>query len=145
MKQYTHREFVKIVKANGFHYDRHSGDHAIYLNDKGRHISIPAKLESVIARRLIKENSLELDMKKLKKMDNLPAGAKDDPRAPFNEEPYEEVEVLASITYSKSMSIHVPKGSTEEEIKTFAKKSIFRPHEALGGTWTIDEFEIIPE
>lgn len=79
MKQYTHREFVKIVKANGFHYDRHSGDHAIYLNDKGRHISIPAKLESVIARRLIKENSLELDMKKLKKMDNLPAGAKDDP------------------------------------------------------------------
>lgn len=145
MKQYTHREFVKIVKANGFHHDRHSGDHAIYLNDKGRHISIPAKLESVIARRLIKENSLELDMKKLKKMDNLPAGAKDDPRAPFNEEPYEEVEVLASITYSKSMSIHVPKGSTEEEIKAFAKKSIFRPHEALGGTWTIDEFEIIPE
>jgi predicted RNA binding protein YcfA (HicA-like mRNA interferase family) len=145
MKQYTHREFVKIVKANGFHYDRHSGDHAIYLNDKGRHISIPAKLESVIARRLIKENSLELDIKKLKKMDNLPAGAKDDPRAPFNEEPYEEVEVLASITYSKSMSIHVPKGSTEEEIKAFAKKSIFRPHEALGGTWTIDEFEIIPE
>lgn len=145
MKQYTHREFVKIVKANGFHYDRHSGDHAIYLNDKGRHISLPAKLESVIARRLIKENSLELDIKKLKKMDNLPAGAKDDPRAPFNEEPYEEVEVLASITYSKSMSIHVPKGSTEEEIKAFAKKSIFRPHEALGGTWTIDEFEIIPE
>lgn len=145
MKQYTHREFVKIVKANGFHYDRHSGDHAIYLNDKGRHISIPAKLESAIARRLIKENSLELDIKKLKKMDNLPAGAKDDPRAPFNEEPYEEVEVLASITYSKSMSIHVPKGSTEEEIKAFAKKSIFRPHEALGGTWTIDEFEIIPE
>lgn len=145
MKQYTHREFVKIVKANGFHYDRHSGDHAIYLNDKGRHISIPAKLESVIARRLIKENSLELNMKKLKKMDNLPAGAKDDPRAPFNEEPYEEVEVLASITYSKSMSIHVPKGSTEEEIKAFAKESIFRPHEALGGTWTIDEFEIIPE
>lgn len=145
MKQYTHREFVKIVKANGFHYDRHSGDHAIYLNDKGRHISIPAKLESVIARRLIKENSLELDIKKLKKMDNLPAGAKDDPRAPFNEEPYEEVEVLASITYSKSMSIHVPKGSTEEEIKTFAKKSIFRPHKAFGGTWTIDEFEIIPE
>ena len=43
------------------------------------------------------------------------------------------------------MSIHVPKGSTEEEIKAFAKKSIFRPHEALGGTWTIDEFEIIPE
>lgn len=145
MKQYKHKEFVRIVIANGFHYNRHSGDHAIYTNNRGRHISIPAKLESVIAKRLIKENDLELDIKKLKKMDNLPAGAKDDPRAPFNEEPYEEVEVLASITYSKSMSIHVPKGSTEEEIKAFAKKSIFRPHEALGGTWTIDEFEIIPE
>lgn len=145
MKQYKHKEFVRIVRANGFHYNRHSGDHAIYTDNRGRHISIPAKLESVIAKRLIKENDLELDIKKLKKMDNLPAGAKDDPRAPFNEEPYEEVEVLASITYSKSMSIHVPKGSTEEEIKTFAKKSIFRPHEALGGTWTIDEFEIIPE
>lgn len=145
MKQYKHKEFVRIVRANGFHYNRHSGDHAIYNNNRGRHISIPAKLESVIAKRLIKENDLELDIKKLKKMDNLPAGAKDDPRAPFNEEPYEEVEVLASITYSKSMSIHVPKGSTEEEIKAFAKKSIFRPHEALGGTWTIDEFEIIPE
>lgn len=145
MKQYKHKEFVRIVKANGFHYNRHSGDHAIYTDNRGRHISIPAKLESVIAKRLIKENDLELDIKKLKKMDNLPAGAKDDPRAPFNEEPYEEVEVLASITYSKSMSIHVPKGSTEEEIKAFAKKSIFRPHEALGGTWTIDEFEIIPE
>lgn len=67
MKQYTHREFVKIVKANGFHYDRHSGDHAIYLNDKGGHISIPAKLESVIAARLIKENNLEINIKKLKK------------------------------------------------------------------------------
>lgn len=145
MKQYKHKEFVRIVRANGFHYNRHSGDHAIYTDNRGRHISIPAKLESVIAKRLIKENDLELDIKKLKKMDNLPAGAADDPRAPFNEEPYEEVEVLASITYSKSMSIHVPKGSTEEEIKAFAKKSIFRPHEALGGTWTIDEFEIIPE
>ena len=145
MKQYTHREFVKIVKANGFHYDRHSGDHAIYLNDKGRHISIPAKLESVIARRLIKENNLELDLKKLKKMDNLPLGAADDSRAPYNEEPYVEVEVLASITYSKSISFQVPKGSTEDEIKALAKDAIFKPHEALGSTWTIDEFEIITE
>lgn len=79
MKQYKHKEFVRIVRANGFHYNRHSGDHAIYTDNRGRHISIPAKLESVIAKRLIKENDLELDIKKLKKMDNLPAGAKDDP------------------------------------------------------------------
>ena len=88
---------------------------------------------------------MELDLKKLKKMNNLPLGAAEDARAPFNEDLYEEVEVLASITYSKSISFQVPKGSTEDEIKALAKDAIFKPHEALGGTWTIDEFEIIPE
>lgn len=67
MRQFTHREFVRVVVANGFYYDRHNGDHTIYLNERGRHISIPLKLESVIARRLIKENNLEIDIKKLKK------------------------------------------------------------------------------
>ena len=55
MKQYTQTEFIRIVKRNGFLYKKHSGDHAIYINSKGRHISIPYKLESVIALRLIKE------------------------------------------------------------------------------------------
>ena len=59
MKQYTQREFIKIVEHNGFHYERHKGGHAIYYNDKGRHISIPQNLECVIARRLIKENHLK--------------------------------------------------------------------------------------
>lgn len=67
MKQYTHREFAKICVANGFHFERQSGGHSIYVNDLGRHISIPSNLECVIARRLIKENSLETDVKKLKK------------------------------------------------------------------------------
>ena len=67
MRQYISREFIKIVEFNGFYYDRHNGDHAIYLNEKGRHISIPLKLKSVIARRLIKENNLEINIKKLKK------------------------------------------------------------------------------
>ena len=64
MKQYTSREFVKIVEFNGFYYRRHNGDHAIYVNDKGRHISIPKNLECVIARRLIKENNLVIDIKR---------------------------------------------------------------------------------
>lgn len=63
MKQYTQREFIRIVRKNGFLYNRHSGDHAIYVNDNGRHISIPQKLESVIARRLIKENNLNIKFK----------------------------------------------------------------------------------
>ena len=64
MKQYTQLEFIRVVERNGFSYSRHSGDHAIYVNDKGRHISIPHKLESVIARRLIKENNLDINIKR---------------------------------------------------------------------------------
>ena len=67
MKQYTQLEFIRVVEKNGFSYSRHSGDHAIYVNDKGRHISIPKNLECVIARRLIKENNLVTDFKKKKK------------------------------------------------------------------------------
>ena len=67
MRQYTLREFIKIVEFNGFYYSRHNGDHAIYVNDKGRHISIPKNLECVIALRLIKENNLEVNIKRRKK------------------------------------------------------------------------------
>lgn len=67
MRQYTSREFIKIVEFNGFYYNRHRGDHAIYVNDKGRHISIPKNLECVIARRLIKENNLIIDIKRRKR------------------------------------------------------------------------------
>lgn len=59
MKQYTQREFIKIVERNGFCYKRQRGSHSIYYSDKGRHISIPHNLECVIARRLIKENHLK--------------------------------------------------------------------------------------
>lgn len=60
MKQYTQREFIKIVKKNGFYYNRCNGSHSIYINDCGNHISIPKNLECVIARRLIKENNLRI-------------------------------------------------------------------------------------
>lgn len=63
MKQYTLREFMKIVEKNGFQYKRHSGSHAIYTDANGRHISIPKNLECVIARRLIKENNLNTNLK----------------------------------------------------------------------------------
>lgn len=64
MRQYTQQEFIKICIANGFYYSRYNGSHAIYVNDKGRHISIPRNLECVIARRLIKENTLDINLKK---------------------------------------------------------------------------------
>lgn len=69
MRQYTQREFIKICIANGFYYSRHNGDHAIYVNDEGRHMSIPQKLECVIARRLIKENELIISIKRKQRVD----------------------------------------------------------------------------
>lgn len=64
MKQYTQKEFIKIVERNGFQYVRHRGSHAIYMNNEGRHISIPKNLECVIALRLIKENNLNINLKR---------------------------------------------------------------------------------
>lgn len=66
MIQYTQREFISIVERNGFYYNRYNGSHAIYVNNEGKHISIPKNLESVIALRLIKENNLETNLKKKK-------------------------------------------------------------------------------
>lgn len=113
MRQYTQREFIKICIANGFYYSRHNGDHAIYVNDRGRHISIPSSLESVIALRLMKENNLEVDIKKLKrskKMDNYnyPMGV-DTPDAPWNQvdNPEREIEVTVSVTLSKTIKVKV--------------------------------------
>lgn len=63
MIQYTQKEFIRIVEKNGYHFDRRSGSHFIYKNEEGTHISIPRKLECVIARRLIKENNLKTRFK----------------------------------------------------------------------------------
>lgn len=63
MKEYTSKEFINIIKKNGFFYHRSKGSHFIYKNNKGDHISIPYKLSMVIARRLIKENNINLNVK----------------------------------------------------------------------------------
>lgn len=112
MRQYTSREFIKIVEFNSFYYSRHNGDHAIYVNDKGKHISIPKNLECVIARRLIKENNLITDIKRKKKMTEsgyYPPGAEHDPNAPWNQvdNPEREIEVTVSVTLSKTVKIKV--------------------------------------
>ena len=64
MKQYTRKEFITILKKNGFYHARYKGSHSIFINDKGRHISVPYNLECVIARRLIKENNLDINLRK---------------------------------------------------------------------------------
>ena len=62
MKQWTSREFLRMLKRNGYTYSRHNGDHYIYVSKSGRHISVPQKLECVIARRLIKEYELDITL-----------------------------------------------------------------------------------
>lgn len=48
-KQYTRREFIKIVESNGFYYNRCNGSRSIYINNEGRHISIPKNIKDVIS------------------------------------------------------------------------------------------------
>lgn len=51
-----------MLRKNGYTYSRHNGDHHIYVSEGGRHISVPQKLECVIARRLIKEYNLNIEL-----------------------------------------------------------------------------------
>lgn len=62
MKQWTSREFLRMLRKNGYTYSRHNGDHHIYVSERGRHISVPQKLGCVIARRLIKEYNLNIEL-----------------------------------------------------------------------------------
>ena len=62
MKQWTSREFLRMLRKNGYTYSRHNGDHHIYVSKGGRHISVPQKLECVIARRLIREYNLNIEL-----------------------------------------------------------------------------------
>lgn len=168
MKQYTQREFIKICIANGFYYNRHNGGHAIYINDKGKHISIPMYLESVIAHRLIRENNLEVNIKKLRKSRKMnsydyPLGS-DNSDAPWNQgnNPEKEVEVLISVTLSKTVKVKVTDYSVIESgrdedgeyfeeiecsdytLKRAVEKQIKLPQDKFKD-WAIDEFEIVQE
>lgn len=58
MRQFTNKEFISILKNNGYTLNRYKGDHSIYTKN-GKHISIPKKIKSVVALRLIKENNLK--------------------------------------------------------------------------------------
>lgn len=78
-------------------------------------------------------------------MDNLPPGTACDPAAPYNEDAFEEVEVLLSVTYSKSTTIQMPKGWTEKDLYLHAKTQVFMPTESNGKSWTEDSFAVITE
>lgn len=56
---YDNRRFIKILRNNNFVFDRYNGSHKVYTNGKET-ISVPKKLNPMIAKRLIKENRLEV-------------------------------------------------------------------------------------
>lgn len=60
MVSYSFRDFTNIVKRSGYKFNRCSGSHHIYINDEGRHISVPRNLRIVLAQRLIKEYNLNV-------------------------------------------------------------------------------------
>lgn len=64
MKEWTTKEFIHVMEANGFFLAPHrgKGGHSVYKHADGRHISIPQKIAAPIARRLIKENNLNINL-----------------------------------------------------------------------------------
>lgn len=64
MKEWSTNDFGRVLRRNGYHLvkDRGNGSHLLYQNDAGNHISIPLKIKAVIARRLIKENNLNINV-----------------------------------------------------------------------------------
>lgn len=64
MLEWTVDDFVRMLKRNGYTLakGKGKGSHSIYINDKGNHISVPLRIKAVIARRLIKENNLNIDL-----------------------------------------------------------------------------------
>lgn len=61
MKNYSAKEFEKLLSDNGWTYDHQTGDHKIYYKN-GKHVSVPIRKKNpMLFRRLIKENGLEVD------------------------------------------------------------------------------------
>ena len=53
------REFVPVLRRNGYSYARCKGSHFIYINrQSGKHITINKDLNNLVMERLIKENCL---------------------------------------------------------------------------------------
>lgn len=55
------REFVPILRKNGYTHTRTNGSHFVYINRMThQHISVNKKLNRMVRERLIKENNLEV-------------------------------------------------------------------------------------
>lgn len=52
------RDFVKLVKSNGYEHVRTNGSHMIFRNNEGRIIPVNIRLNKMVAKRLIEEYKL---------------------------------------------------------------------------------------
>ena len=58
------KEFGKILERNNFELNRYSGDHLVYKHrTTGAVISVPYRLNPIIAQRLVKEFKLNVSKK----------------------------------------------------------------------------------
>ena len=63
IKNWSPREFQKLLEVNGYKCSRTSGSHLIFTKPGVTHISIPAtNVNMMVARRLIKENNLDTSL-----------------------------------------------------------------------------------
>lgn len=63
IKQYNRREFICILKNNGYEYESCKGDHGKFIKANSPTIVIPMakhSLNKMLCRRLIKENNLKV-------------------------------------------------------------------------------------
>ena len=60
MLQWTRNAFISMIDRNGYYYSRNNGSHSIFVNDEGKHITVPLRIKAVIAQRIIKENKLQI-------------------------------------------------------------------------------------
>ena len=59
IKDWSVREFKRMLVMNGYTLTRTSGDHCVYTKKGYNHISIPnTNINMMVARRVIKENNL---------------------------------------------------------------------------------------
>lgn len=74
-------------------------------------------------------------------MSNLPAGAENDPRAPYNEPEveYEALDLDISLTVTKTISVEVQKGSDNPTIAEAVKEAVSDELEGIG--WAIEDID----
>lgn len=58
-KTYNNRDIQRILRKNGFAFDRQTGSHVIYTNEAGQHMTVRFRdCNKMVWQRMIKEYNL---------------------------------------------------------------------------------------